>query len=904
MRRTHRGVRSPQAGLVGVLALAIAVLLPTAPLTGALGGQEPETSIGSASASLTFTGDGGSPAVPLDVDAAVEPVQVVDGGAFTATWSFTAPPADELAVDGHLAIALPVPDEVATVPEVDVVGVSGVDRAGWSIADDHLSVELALTGGAARIEATVVASMRLRAGVAPTAVDLGAPDRLTVDGQVCSPDVAVPSLVRVVVTQATTSTTTPATTSTTAPTTSTTRPWGGTDVVDDQPDDPAADGDAPSPPPIDPADLPHLPPSPDPSTASRVVTGDVGGAQVRLDGVRDDLAASDRAVEEQAQRSAAIARRQRHLAAEQEQLAAKVRHHRREVERLATAAYVAAVDAYMSLAATTDDVVVLGTALDQGVVSHTRLLERQSEVSELLREVSARRSDGWAALDRAKAERQALRSDLTDGEYQLATFELGGDLAITGFRFPVAGAHDFSDTWHAPRSGGRLHQGTDVFAAEGTPVRASERGVLARVGTDTLGGTKLWLVGESGTQYYYAHLSGYAPGVGDGRVVAAGEVVGYVGHTGNARTTPPHLHFEVHPAGGAAIDAYPMLRAADPLDPSPTDAVTGSDAVGSSSATATTTATTTNTPTTVAPTTPSTGGSSAGPRDATPVEPTGPRGPAGRARPEVASGWGVGGEVREGLGRPTSVAVAPDGTLAVADAAHDRIVLLEADGSSIRHWGGSGSEAGRFHEPRGVAIGPDGSIYVADAGNGRIQRFSPAGDLLGVWDGSDGDGDGALTRPNAVAVAGDGRVYVLDSVVSEVRVFAADGTPEDSWGGVGDQPGRFAEPGGLAIGSDGDVYVADTLNGRIQRLTLRGRFVDAWTVGVRRPVAVAVTEAGDLVVVDRQRGALRGLGHDGDPGPGWGRTHLGQARDVAFDGRGHLLVADPAHGRLVAYRWG
>jgi len=78
-----------------------------------------------------------------------------------------------------------------------------------------------------------------------------------------------------------------------------------------------------------------------------------------------------------------------------------------------------------------------------------------------------------------------------------------------------------------------------------------------------LGGTKLWLVGASGTRYYYAHLSAFAEGVTEGKVVTAGDVVGFVGNTGNAATTPAHLHFEVHANGGPAVNPYPLLKIVD-----------------------------------------------------------------------------------------------------------------------------------------------------------------------------------------------------------------------------------------------------------------------------------------------------------------------------------------------------
>jgi murein DD-endopeptidase MepM/ murein hydrolase activator NlpD len=143
----------------------------------------------------------------------------------------------------------------------------------------------------------------------------------------------------------------------------------------------------------------------------------------------------------------------------------------------------------------------------------------------------------------------------------------GGAIVADGFAFPIAGPHAFADTFGAPRMTGtpyeHKHQGTDVFAPYGASLRAMERGVVVRMGADLLGGTKLWLVGATGTRYYYAHLSGYAPGIADGMVVEAGAELGYVGKTGNARTTPPHLHIELHPGGGAAINPYPLLKALD-----------------------------------------------------------------------------------------------------------------------------------------------------------------------------------------------------------------------------------------------------------------------------------------------------------------------------------------------------
>jgi peptidoglycan LD-endopeptidase LytH len=126
---------------------------------------------------------------------------------------------------------------------------------------------------------------------------------------------------------------------------------------------------------------------------------------------------------------------------------------------------------------------------------------------------------------------------------------------------PVAGPVSFVDTWGAPRSGGRAHQGVDMMAARGTPVAAIFDGTITRTGSgSSLGGITIWMRSTAGDSFYYAHLDSIAGGIGSGTSVAAGQIIGTVGSTGNASPSYPHLHFEYHPGGGGAVNPYPLVR--------------------------------------------------------------------------------------------------------------------------------------------------------------------------------------------------------------------------------------------------------------------------------------------------------------------------------------------------------
>jgi len=170
-----------------------------------------------------------------------------------------------------------------------------------------------------------------------------------------------------------------------------------------------------------------------------------------------------------------------------------------------------------------------------------------------------------------KLERRAKRTVAELGK----TFEKAKQVAdklagfnktvLVGGRFvscPVSPPYSYIDSWGAARSGGRSHKGTDIMNPMGNKVHAYVDGVISRQTSSALGGISLYLWGDDGNEYYYAHLSRYASRTG--QRVKAGELIAYNGATGNAAYTAPHVHFEVHPGGpgSAPVNPYSYVRAA------------------------------------------------------------------------------------------------------------------------------------------------------------------------------------------------------------------------------------------------------------------------------------------------------------------------------------------------------
>jgi murein DD-endopeptidase MepM/ murein hydrolase activator NlpD len=184
-------------------------------------------------------------------------------------------------------------------------------------------------------------------------------------------------------------------------------------------------------------------------------------------------------------------------------------------------------------------------------------------------------------LDEQKSQMSALKADQANAAQQLsvlskqlAAFKAakasvnvkkgatsapkrgGGVINVSGdWVCPVQGPHAFTDTFGAPRPGGRTHQGDDILAPRGTPVVANVNGVVRDHG-NALGGLAYYLEGSDGNEYYGAHLEAYAA---SGQV-SKGTIIGYVGNTGDAAGGATHLHFEIHPGGGPAVNPTSVLR--------------------------------------------------------------------------------------------------------------------------------------------------------------------------------------------------------------------------------------------------------------------------------------------------------------------------------------------------------
>jgi peptidoglycan LD-endopeptidase LytH len=202
-------------------------------------------------------------------------------------------------------------------------------------------------------------------------------------------------------------------------------------------------------------------------------------------------------------------------------------------------------------------------AVRRALEAQQREAQRELEEAERRRAEEARRAESEVAADPTDAAPDpARRTDAVGRGVGGRTGAGGGgsdpvSAFVDSIVCPVVGGSAWGDTWGAPRSGGRRHQGVDMLAPTGTPLVAVVSGTTEHR-ANRLGGLTVSLVGDNGTRYYYAHLSGYEGPAGR---VDQGEVIGYVGESGNA-TGVPHLHFEIRPGSGVPVNPTPSVRAA------------------------------------------------------------------------------------------------------------------------------------------------------------------------------------------------------------------------------------------------------------------------------------------------------------------------------------------------------
>jgi sugar lactone lactonase YvrE len=282
--------------------------------------------------------------------------------------------------------------------------------------------------------------------------------------------------------------------------------------------------------------------------------------------------------------------------------------------------------------------------------------------------------------------------------------------------------------------------------------------------------------------------------------------------------------------------------------------------------------------------------------------------------------WETRGGPDSPLGNPSKVAVAPDGSIWVADADNDRFQIFAPDGTFLEAWGTPGSGDGEFdfttvdwggNDQAAIAFAPDGSFYVADPGNHRIQKFGPDRTFLAAW-GSAGTEPGQFGTPIDLVVDGQGRVYVLDA--NRVQVFDADGRFLAEWGERGLEPGQLWEPFGIGLDPDGTLLVAEYGGHRVQRFTPEGELLDGWGGSgsgdgqFAYAMDAAVDAAGRVFVTDYLNHRVQVFDRDGQFLAAWGEpgTDAGQfisALSVAVGGDGAVYVTDGVK-RLQAFRVG
>jgi uncharacterized protein (TIGR03663 family) len=277
------------------------------------------------------------------------------------------------------------------------------------------------------------------------------------------------------------------------------------------------------------------------------------------------------------------------------------------------------------------------------------------------------------------------------------------------------------------------------------------------------------------------------------------------------------------------------------------------------------------------------------------------------------------------LTAPRGLAIAPDGTIYVADSRNHRIEHFALDGTLIKAWGTNANIAdgdapgGTFNEPWGIAVASDGTVFVTDTWNHRIEKFSADGTFIKMWGyfGQDGSAN-ALYGPRGIAIDKNGRLFVTDTGNKRVVVYDTDGNYITEFGSLGTELGQLDEPVGITVTTDGKVYVVDTWNQRVQIFApdasgVNYSVISSWKISswdstsTENKPFIAVDGKGHVFVTDPEKYRVLEFDSEGTYLRAWGQYSLqkdgfGSPCGIAVDAQSGVWVSDAVNSVLLHFQ--